>query len=119
MIETGVTIMCSSTSALVNFWKSHLRTYVAPLYSRLLSSYNRLAVRLNLVSQTSSNNQICPPESDHSKSYPGFDNKFYYVKPKEHDHSELTVFTFGIIKTEPGGGSSSRCEAERAVVENP
>lgn len=119
MIKTGVTIMCSSTSALVNFWKSHLRTYVAPLYSCLLSSYSKLVVGLNLVSQTSSNNQICLPESDHSKSYPGLDNKFHYVKPKEHDYSELTVFSCSIIQTEIGGGSSTRPEAEKAVVENP
>ena len=119
MIETGVTIMCSSTSALVTFWKSHLRTYVAPLYSRLLSSYSKLIVGLKLVSQTSSNHQTCLPESDHSESYPGLVNNFHYVEPKEHDHSELTVFSCSIIQTEIGRGSSSRSEAEKAVVENP
>lgn len=113
MIETGVIIMCSSTSALVAFWKSHIATYVTPFYSHFCSQYSKLATRFNFVSRTSSSNQIRSPKSNQSKPYPSLYN-LNYVELDEH-RQEPTGFPGSIVRTEIGGGSS-RSEVEAGVI---
>lgn len=102
--------MCSSTSALVSFWKSHIVTYVAPLYSRLCSRYGGLATRLKLVSRASSNTQTYR-ESERSKSQPTF---FNYVEPDK-NHQESIEFSGSSVRTEIGGGSPTS-EIENGVI---
>lgn len=116
MIETGVTIICSSTSALVAFWKSHVVTHVAPLYSRLCSRYGDLATRFKFVSRASCDTQTCSRESDHSKldhskSHPSF---LDYMELDEH-HDKSTDFSGSSVRTEIGGGSPTS-EMEKGVI---
>lgn len=103
MIETGVIIMCSSTAALVTFWKNHIATYVAPLYSHLCSHYSKLATRFKFASRVSSSNLICPPESDQSKPYHSLYN-LDYIEINEH-HQESAGLPSCIVRTDIGGGS--------------
>ncbi|MCJ1265998.1 hypothetical protein MMC22_005880 [Lobaria immixta] len=109
MIETGVTIMCSSTSALVSFWKSYIVTYVAPLYSRLCSRYGGLATRLKMVSRASSDTETYR-EPEHSKPQPTFS----YPEPDER-HQESIEFSGSSVRTEIGGGSPTS-EIENGVI---
>lgn len=111
MIETGVTIICSSTSALVAFWKSHIAANVVILHSRFCSCYSKLATRFKVVSQTSIA-QICP-DADLPKSHRNL-YKLNYVELDEH-HQESAWFAGSIVKTEIDGGSPTS-EVEKGVI---
>lgn len=99
-----MTIICSSTSALVTFWKLHVANYVAPLCSRLCLSHRKLAARI--VSRASSSKQICSPKFDESEPYPSSNSLIY----KELD--ELPLQQAG------SSNGSPRPEAEKDKIEN-
>ncbi|MCJ1265628.1 hypothetical protein MMC22_005508 [Lobaria immixta] len=112
IIEMGVTIVCSSTPALVMFWKSHIVNYVVPLYSRLGDGYSKLTTRFKLVSRASSNTQTCLAESDQSKSHPSFDNLDYMGL---NEHLKAATFLRGSVRTDIAGGSPIS-EVENGVI---
>lgn len=103
MIEMGVTIICSSASALIAFWKSHMADYVTPRYSRLRSRCSALVTRSKSVSKASSDIQTCHRESEQSKTSPGI-FKFNYEELDEH-HRESSRLSGNFVKTEIGRGS--------------
>lgn len=113
IVETGVTVMCGCTSALVTFWKSHIATHVAPLYSRLCFRSRTLATRFKVVSKTSSSNQIYPPEPVQSKQYSTLYN-LNYVELDEH-YQESAVLPGSIVRTTVGSGSP-RSDVETGVI---
>lgn len=118
MIETGVTIICSSTTALVAFWNSYIINNVALLHSRLFSRRSELATRSRSVSRASPNSQISPLESDQSKSYRSL-SSLNYLELDE-CHQESTGFSGSIVRSEIGGGSrSSTSEVEKGLIRNP
>lgn len=114
MIETGVTIMCSSTSALVAFWKSHMAPNIARFHSRLRSRYSEfLATRSKFISPSPSHAQIYAPESDHPKSYRSL-YSLNYVELDERNQ-ESTAVSGRIVGTEIGRGSPAS-EVDEGVI---
>lgn len=105
MVEAGVTIICSSTSALVAFWKSHVTTYVPPIYSHLCSCYDKVATIFKFDSRASRDTQTCPTGSKQSK---------LYVELDEYPQEPIG-FSANTVRTEIGGGSSAS-EAEKGVI---
>lgn len=99
-----MTIICSSTSALVTFWKSHIVAHAALLYSRLCSRYGEIATRVKSVSRTSCETQTSPPESDQSDFYPSLHNLNYVQLDKYHEGSTRfsgTTVEAGIVSDSP------------------
>lgn len=113
MIETSVTLICSSTSALVNCWKSHVATYLAPPYSRLCSRCGELATRFKSDSRVSSDTQTYPTESRQSKPYSSL-YKLNHVDING-DHQESASLAGNTVRTEIGGGSPTS-EVENGVI---
>ncbi|MCJ1430187.1 hypothetical protein MMC29_008103 [Sticta canariensis] len=111
MIETGMTITCSSASALVTFWKVHIAIYVVPLYSCFCSRYGKSAFGFWFVSRASSITETCHPESDHSKSYPSL----YNANNLELDEPHPTGYSSSTVRTE-SGGSAPTFEVEKGVI---
>lgn len=111
MIETGVTITCSSASALVTFWKVYIAIYVVPLYSYFGSRYGKLAFRFWSVSRVSSNTETFHPESDHSKSY----LSSYNPNNEELDSRDPTKFSSSTARTETGR-DTPKFDVEMGVI---
>lgn len=103
MIEMGVTIICSSASALKSFLESQMANYVTPHYIGLRSRCSELVKRSKFVSKASSDTQTCHRESEQSKTSPGI-FKSNYEELDEH-HRESSRLSGNFVKTEIGRGS--------------